>query len=62
VEKAGTYIDSKVSQGEPTQFSESTKTKWESLKEGTNRVFTVGGEYAGRILNPVIIKTKEYSN
>jgi len=51
-----------VSQGEPTQLSENTKHRWESIKEGTSRYFTIGGEYVGMIMNPVITKTKEYSN
>lgn len=62
VQKAGNYLDSKVSQGEPTQLSENTKHRWESIKEGTSRYFTIGGEYVGMIMNPVITKTKEYSN
>ena len=32
VEKCGNFIDSKISQGEPTQVSDSTKEKWNKLK------------------------------
>ena len=28
VEKAGVYVEGKISQGEPTELSENTKTKW----------------------------------
>ena len=54
VEKAGNFIDSKISEGEPTHLSETTKERWNKLKEGTNNVINVSSEYAGKILNPVV--------
>lgn len=61
VEKCGNYIDSKITQGEPTKVSESTKEKWVYLKENTSNIIHISSEYAGKILNPVLAKTKEYS-
>ena len=58
VEKAGGYIEGKVSEGEPTQVSESTKNKWENVKQGTSNFITVSNEYITKIMNPVVDKAK----
>lgn len=62
VEKAGNYLNSKIEPGEPTQLKPETKERWESLKNGTSKVFQVSAEYANKILTPVFDKTREYTN
>lgn len=62
IEKTGGFIEGKVAQGEPTDFSEDTKGKWENLKSSTSNIITVGSEYVGKILNPVVTKAKEYGD
>lgn len=62
VEMAGNYLNTKIEQGEPTHIKPQTKQKWETLKNGTNKVIQVSSELANKFLTPVIEKTKEYTN
>jgi len=61
VEKAGNYLNNKITEGEPTHLEESTKEKLHKFKEGTSNFINVSAEIAGKILNPVVSKAKEYS-
>lgn len=62
VEMAGNYLNTKIEQGEPTHIKPETREKWETLKNGTSKVIQVSSDLAGKILTPVIEKTKEYTN
>lgn len=62
VEKAGNYLNTKIEPGEPTHIKPETKEKWETLKNGTNKVIQVSADLASKIFTPVIEKTKEYTS
>lgn len=62
VSKVGNYLNEKISEGEPTHVKAETKEKWEKLKQGTNNFVQVSTDFAGKLLAPVVEKTKEYTH
>lgn len=59
VNKIGSYFGEKVEHTGPTENSQATKSKWNDIKEGTGKFFTVSGEYISAVLDPVVAKGKE---
>jgi hypothetical protein len=50
VEKAGNYLNDKITEGEPRHVEEATKEKWQKFKEGTNNFIHVSADFAGKLV------------
>lgn len=59
VEKAGNFLNTKITEGEPTHLEESTREKLQKLKIGTTNFINISTDIAAKILNPVVNKAKE---
>jgi hypothetical protein len=59
VAKVGGFFGERVEPTGPTQKSEAAKTKFNELKEGTEKILSAGGKYISKVVEPVVAKGKE---
>jgi len=62
VNKAGEYIESKITTTKKVEVSSETKEKFNKIKDTTKSTLKVTGEFFGAVLTPMVAATEKFVN